>query len=76
MKTTARLAELVIRLKVNSDFNELWEIVVAERDKAIHTAVHGDGKPAEKRGAARALDTLVRDIEEAPNKLKKMTNQR
>lgn len=72
MKHSSRLAELVLRLNLNQDFQEFWEYVRVDRDNALQDAIHGtEGDPAEKRGAARALDTLVTTVEKAPDIQKK-----
>lgn len=77
MKQNARLAELALRLRLSQDFTEFWELVKAERDKLVTAAIYtAEGDPAEKRGAARALDMLINDFETAPDKAKKLNSTR
>lgn len=77
MKQSAHLAELALRLRMNQDFQEYWKLVRADRDNAITEAIYPkEGDPAEKRGAARALDTLVKQFEEAPDKTKHLNAMR
>ena len=77
MKQTERLAELVLRLRVNEDFKEFWKLVEERRDAVMQDAIHGlEGNPAEKRGAARELDSFVKLIDSAPEKAKKLKSMR
>lgn len=77
MSQSERLAELVLRLNVNQDFTEFWEIVTARRDALVQDAIYStEGNPAEKRGAARELDTFVKMVENSPEKAKKLKSMR
>lgn len=77
MKHAERLAELVLRLRMNEDFKEFWKIVEERRDALVQDAIHNvEGNPAEKRGAARELDSFVKLVEKAPEKAKKLKSMR
>lgn len=77
MKQAERLAELVLRLRINTDFQEFWRIVVDRRDALVQDAIHNtEGNPAEKRGAARELDSFVKLVENSPDKAKKLKSLR
>ena len=77
MSQSERLAELVLRLNVNQDFQEFWGVVTARRDALVQDAIHStEGNPAEKRGAARELDTFVKMVENSPEKAKKLKSMR
>lgn len=77
MSDTERLAELVLRLRSNQDFKEFWGIVSERRDALVQDAIYStEGNPAEKRGAARELDSFVKLVENAPDKAKKLKSMR
>jgi len=77
LKQAERLAELVLRLRINTDFQEFWRIVVDRRDALVQDAIHNtEGNPAEKRGAARELDSFVKLVENSPDKAKKLKSLR
>ena len=70
MRATARMGELVLKLRMNEDFKELWGMVEARRDELIRHAIHDTkGDPAENRGAAREMDKMVATINESPKKI-------
>lgn len=73
MKQSARLGELVLRLRINEDFKEFWELVQQHRDGLVKDAIHNSqGDPAEKRGAAREFDLFVNNVESSPAKAKQL----
>jgi hypothetical protein len=77
LSSSERLAELVLRLRVNTDFQEFWKIVEDRRDALVQDAIHNaEGNPAEKRGAARELDSFVKLVENSPEKAKKLKSMR
>lgn len=77
MNKSERLAELVLRLRVNTDFQEFWKLVVERRDALVQDAIHStEGNPAEKRGAAREIDSFVKQVESSPDKAKKLKSMR
>lgn len=77
MKTSERLGELVLRLKLNQDFVEFWKLVLEHRDGLVIDAIHNTkGDPAEKRGAAREFDRFVARVDGAPEKVKQLNETR
>ena len=76
MKQTDRLGDLVRKLRMDSDFKELMELVKNHRDEVTSTAIHNNDYAAAefKRGVAAGVSMLYRDITTAPEQTETRNN--
>jgi len=71
-----KLAELILRLRLNSDFTELMKFMDSHRNELLRNVVYGNvGTLEERKGMALAVDQMLLHFLHAPERFEKQRNR-